>query len=315
MPDITQKQMKEKIKNQEQAIDELTRELEQVKRALKESEERYQNLFEHGGFSINLMDAETGDIVAFNRAEYENLGYTKREFENMSLGEMVANGDPEERKEHRKIIDEKGSHFFETRHRTKDGKIRHKLMSAVAITIDGKRYHQNISSDITYLKQVEEELKDARNKLEERVHQRTAELVEANTALKVLLQKQNEAMQDVEERLLENTRQLVVPYIENLKKSPLNERQMANLIELELNLRDIVSPFLKRISNQFIKLTPAEIRVAALIREGKTSKEIADLLNVSIKAIEGHRSNLRKKMGLKHKKINLQSHLRSLGKP
>ena len=118
-------------------------------------------------------------------------------------------------------------------------------------------------------------------------------------------------MQDIEEKLLENTKLLVIPHLEKLKKTSLNEQQLTHLIELEINLNDILSPFLKKLSNQYNNLTPTEIRIAVYIRGGKTSKEIAELLSVSTNTIEVHRDNLRKKFGLKHKKKNLQSYLRT----
>jgi DNA-binding NarL/FixJ family response regulator len=61
-----------------------------------------------------------------------------------------------------------------------------------------------------------------------------------------------------------------------------------------------------------MKLTPTEIQVANFIRQGKTTKEIAEMLNLSPKTIEFHRDNIRTKMGIKNKKINLRTHLMSI---
>ncbi len=81
---------------------------------------------------------------------------------------------------------------------------------------------------------------------------------------------------------------------------------------VESNLKDIVSPFARGISTEFLKLTPTEIQVANLIREGKTTKEIANLMTLSAKTIEFHRDNIRRKIGIKNKKINLRTHLLSI---
>jgi DNA-binding CsgD family transcriptional regulator len=61
-----------------------------------------------------------------------------------------------------------------------------------------------------------------------------------------------------------------------------------------------------------MKLTPTEIRVANFIRQGRTTKEISNLMNLSAKTVEFHRDNIRTKIGIKTKKINLRTHLLSL---
>jgi DNA-binding CsgD family transcriptional regulator len=100
--------------------------------------------------------------------------------------------------------------------------------------------------------------------------------------------------------------------LEKLKRSSLNQTQEAYANILERLLSDVVSPFTHKLSTQHWNLTPTEIQVAHHIKDGKTTKEIAELLNSSMRAVEFHRENLRKKLGLKNKKINLRSHLLSL---
>jgi PAS domain S-box-containing protein len=298
-------------------------ELEREKSVGWGSDQIYRALFEHAGFSIALLDPENHKRMTYNRAEYESLGYTREEFEALANSDLIVQvngGDEEERI--RTLVNRKGSHTFETWHRAKDGEPRCKLVSSVQVCIDGAFYFLNISSDITRLKKVEKALEAARNDLEEQVkirtselNRKTMELTESNTALKVLLRQRDDAMRDIEERALENIKQRVLPYIKKLKKMGLNETQLMNLIELDLNLKDIFSPFLRSLSKQYSGLTPMEVRIAVLIREGKSSKELTEILGVSLKTIESHRDNLREKLGLKHKKINLQSYLRTLNEP
>jgi DNA-binding CsgD family transcriptional regulator len=55
-----------------------------------------------------------------------------------------------------------------------------------------------------------------------------------------------------------------------------------------------------------------EIKVINFIKEGRTTKEMAEMLNASARTVEAHRDNIRKKLGLRNKKANLKSHLMAL---
>ncbi|MEW6616314.1 MAG: PAS domain S-box protein [Thermodesulfobacteriota bacterium] len=141
---------------------------------------------------------------------------------------------------------------------------------------------------------------------------KTKNLEEMNTALKVLLRRREEDRTEIEEKILVNVKELVSPFLEKLKSTNLHPRQMAYIDILESNLKDIVSPFSRKLSSAYLSLTPAEIRVANLVQQEKTAKEIAKLLNVSTRTIEAHKKNLRVKLGIKNKKANLKSYLLSL---
>jgi PAS domain S-box-containing protein len=133
-----------------------------------------------------------------------------------------------------------------------------------------------------------------------------------NAALNVLLKRRDEDKQELEEKVVVNVKDLILPYLQRLKESGLNPQQMTVAAILESNLREIVSPFVTRLSSRFVNLTPTELKVADFIRGGSTTKEIASLLNLSYNTIMFHRHNIRRKLGLKKKKINLRSYLRSL---
>ena len=160
-------------------------------------------------------------------------------------------------------------------------------------------------------RQLEKEIKE-RNQVEDKLRVKTGDLEELNTALKVLLKKRDEDKLGLEEKIAGNVKELIFPYLEKLKRANFGNREKTFLEIIEANLDAIISPFERTLSSKFIKLTPAEIQVANLIKLGKTSKEIAALSNLSFKTIEFHRNNIRTKLGLKNKKVNLRTHLLSL---
>ena len=152
---------------------------------------------------------------------------------------------------------------------------------------------------------------EALKQREQALELKSRSLEEANTALKVLLQHREEDKTALEEQVLANVRKLVLPYLENLKHLHLNENQAAQVKIAEENLKKIVSPFLRNLSSSYLELTPREIQVANLVKEGKTTKEMTEILNISATAVDFHRKNLRSKFGIKNKKTNLMGFLSS----
>ncbi len=138
-------------------------------------------------------------------------------------------------------------------------------------------------------------------------------LSEANTALKVLLKQREADKIELEEKVLLNTKLLVSPYLEKLKnRRRLGHKEKAYLDIIESNMHEITAPFVRSISDKFFKLTPTEMQVINLIRRGKTTKQIADTMNLATSTIDFHRNNIRNKIGIKNKRINLSTYLSSL---
>lgn len=164
--------------------------------------------------------------------------------------------------------------------------------------------HENI----TALKLAEEALKVHEHELE----LKTQHLEEVNTALKVLLKQREIDKAETESKVLKNINMLISPYVAKLKNKNLKSGERALIDIIDTNLKDIVSPLLQRLVNAKIILTPQEIQVAALVKEGKSSKEIAHILTVSETTVSFHRKNLRKKLGLNNTQKNLRAYLMSM---
>lgn len=136
-------------------------------------------------------------------------------------------------------------------------------------------------------------------------------LGEAHAAIKTFLDYKNNKTKNFQKEIADNVQHLVMPHINALKTILTGQLEREYLGLIESNLAEIVSPFPLKLLNHS-KFTPREVQIADLIRKGKTTKEIAVLFGLSTSAIELHRFNLRKKLGLIGKKANLASHLNSL---
>lgn len=160
-------------------------------------------------------------------------------------------------------------------------------------------YHYDITSEkSTHIRimELENELKKQKTNLET-----------VNMALDVLLKRREEDKKNLEENVLSNVKEVVTPYVEKLKKSNLDSHQREYLAIIEANLNGVIAPFVHHLSSNFFDLTSREIGVANLILEGRGTKDIADVLCISPNAVEFHRKNIRKKLGIRKKKVSLRS--------
>ena len=181
----------------------------------------------------------------------------------------------------------------------------HAISTGVVNKKNGNHSVNGILIDVTKRKRSEEALILKDKELESK----TRELEELNAALKVLIKKIEEEKNEIGEKVTTNVKQLVMPYFDKLKNSTLNERQATNLEIIQTNLDHILSSFAHNFSSLYYNLTPQQIEIANLIKLGKTNKQIASIIGLSIKTVEFHRTNIRKKLGLISRRDNLRTHL------
>jgi PAS domain S-box-containing protein len=282
--------------------------------ALKESEEKYNQFFRTSRDCVFIT--KDGRLIDVNDAAVELLGYSSREeLLRVKVSDLYAESEAEA-KHFYKIAECGYVKEYPVDFCRKDGGIRHTLVTSSArYDTNGKLIgFQGTVRDVTEQRQNEEELRKYREKLEVLVAERTKELEdktknleEVNTALNVLLKKRENDRKMLEENFVANIGSLVLPYLEKIRKNNLDAQQKFFLDTIEKNLDEIGSPMLKNI-HQF-NLTPREIQIAYLIKDGKTTKEIATALGIVEGSISTHRKNIRKKLGL-GRTSNLQSQLR-----
>jgi DNA-binding CsgD family transcriptional regulator len=172
-------------------------------------------------------------------------------------------------------------------------------------TLELSKTNEQLVKEMEERIEIEEQLKKREQELEEKSHN----LEEANTALRVLLEQREKDKRDLEENVLTNVEKSLLPYLEKLKKAQSSNDRNTYLDILESSINSIASPFYRNITLKKFNLTPKEIEIAALVKEGKSTKEIAELFALSPRTIDLHRLNIRKKLGLKSKGANLRSTL------
>jgi DNA-binding CsgD family transcriptional regulator/signal transduction protein with GAF and PtsI domain len=182
------------------------------------------------------------------------------------------------------------------------------LADASATAIENAQLFERANSEIAERKLAESKLKESQREIRDK----SIALEEVNIALNVLLKNRQEDQLQMEDAIVANVKDLVLPFLEKLAHSPLDEKQATYVEIIQANISNIVSPFLRQIPMKFFDLTPTEIQIADLVRKDKTTKEIAQILNTSNKTIEAHRNRLRKKLGLTNQRIQLRDYLLTL---
>lgn len=309
---MTEKPTCEELEQRVKDLEKENAKLMHMEKALRESEEKFSKTF-HGGPSIaGISDIETGEYIDVNQSFYDKLGFTpgevigKRSSEVVRMDIKFSDRVIAEMKRQGNIKNEDVIIY------TKNGTPMNVSFFAEIIELGGRKYNYATAIDITDRKQAEEALNNANIRLEEKVNARTIELEEMNLALKVLLKHRDEDKKNTEEKIVSNLKEMVFPFLDKLQASHLNKKQSVCLEIVQSHLDDIVAPFFKKLSSKYSGLTPAEMKIAGLIKNGKNTKEIADLLGSTANAVKFHRASLRRKLGLLNEKINLSSHLSSI---
>lgn len=141
---------------------------------------------------------------------------------------------------------------------------------------------------------------------------RTAGLESANAALKRLLDQREIEKNAIEQTMVGNLKRFVFPYLDELGSRSLDKHTAACLKIIRTNIERLISPVSSSLGGAYRDLTPAEIKVADLVRQGESSKSIAAVLNASPRTVEKHRNSIRRKLNIVNKKQSLQAYLNSL---
>lgn len=168
------------------------------------------------------------------------------------------------------------------------------LIRAVAERVSGVLMHIRAVSDLR-----------AAHRDIQREHQA---LQEANIALRAVLSRLEEEKREIKASIISNIQKIIMPIVFELELE-VGGRQRSYVTLLRQSLQEIASPFLTQMARDHMCLTPVEIAISTMIRNGLSTKEIARLRCISPATVRRHRENIRHKLGLQNRRVNLATYL------
>jgi two-component system sensor histidine kinase UhpB len=283
------------------------RERKLAEEALKESEKRFALFMRHLPGLAYIKDEE-GKILYINEFAEKTYGWKTKEvlgktdFDLWSgeVAERMREGDRQALSK-RKVVEsiDEIEHAGET--------ISYLSYKFPILRKDFPTWLGAIYIDITERKKAEDLLKQTTEQLK---IEREA-LERKNVALREVLNQIEAEKNNIKQQIVTNVEQAIMPTLLRMKESS-QPAQIRNFELLEKELNEIASPFLDTIKNKYLKLSPRELEVCRLIKNGMSSKEIAEALKVSLLTVHKYRELIRRKLDLVNDDTNLQTFLQSL---
>ena len=291
------------------AIQAIARDITERKKAeaaLKEAESKLRTIFDSAADGMLLAKISDRKFSTANKKMGQMLGYTEEELLQMRVDDIhPPESLPYVMDQFTKQINQSITIAKDIPVLRKNGSVFFADVSAAPMNVKGEKCMLGMFRDITDRKKAEEALRQR----EEELSIKSRNLEEMNAALKVLLKQREDDRYQMEENVLTNVKTSIIPYLEKLKKGALSKQQKTYIKMIEDQISEIIAPFLRSLSRSSFDLTPQELRVADMVKNGHTTKDIADVLKISTKTVDYHRDNLRRKLGIRNQKTNLRSFL------
>ena len=291
------------------AIQAIARDITERKKAeaaLKEAESKLRTIFDSAADGMLLAKISDRQFSTANKKMGQMLGYTEEELLQMRVDDIhPPESLPYVMDQFTKQVNQSITIARDIPVLRKNGSVFFADVSAAPMNVNGEKCMLGMFRDITDRKKAEEALRQR----EEELSIKSRNLEEMNAALKVLLKQREDDRYQMEENVLTNVKTSIIPYLEKLKKGALSKQQKTYIKMIEDQISEIIAPFLRSLSRSSFDLTPQELRVADMVKNGHTTKDIADVLKISTKTVDYHRDNLRRKLGIRNQKTNLRSFL------
>lgn len=167
---------------------------------------------------------------------------------------------------------------------------------------------QCVGRDITELKETQASLqqRDAELRL------KNTKLAKLNIALEVVIDQKDEQLEHLRADIMQHYNQFVRPHVQELRDSCRDLQTIQYLKLIEQGMQQMLSPFSRKMLASELNFTPMEHKIVSLIVSGMSNTALAEELHISPHTVKYHRKNIRTKLGILNKKINLRSYLLQL---
>jgi PAS domain S-box-containing protein len=252
-----------------------------IKYLFKSMDNIYQALADNGRRAV-LMQNEKGIIVYANKIFCKNLGYTIEDcigkninifFDKSSFNNTMNNFqenqlDKKRTFNNKKCINKFGENI---------------LVNVCFIPINIRGMYMG---DFIVLEDINDNIKD--------------EVL--NISLKYMIDELEFEKKNVREIFIKNLENFIIPKIKNLIRKGVDKEYIDLLIN---NIYQFILPNKEPCQKFNNILSPREIEMCNMIKQGLSGKEIANILNISFDTVRTHRNKIRKKLGITNKDVNL----------
>ncbi|UCE23419.1 MAG: PAS domain S-box protein [Candidatus Zixiibacteriota bacterium] len=275
--------------------------------ALRQSEEHYRRLVET--MNEGLVVRDNKNVITFaNKKLCEMTGYAIEELVGMELSDFVD-------EENLKVLDRQlaarlcgSAESYELTVVCKDGSEMTAIVSPEPLrdASDAVVGSLSVITDISERKRAEDRLRQAT----ELLRLERGALTQKNIALKEVLDHIEKERQDYKQSICRDVEQALEPFLVRLKMFA-EESRARDIETLETQLDAILAKDIDVFRDRYSRLSPRELEVCDLIKANMSSKEISERLNLSLLTVHKHREQIRKKLGITSKGINLSTYLQS----
>lgn len=171
---------------------------------------------------------------------------------------------------------------------------------------------QLMQQEVSARRYYERDLSIQKNSLVSQVQQQKEELLETNAALRIILRQRDIEKNDLAADLTARFFREILPYLEKLNRSHLHDVQQHYLDIAMMNLANIFTPSAQKKTFSYKPFTQMEAKIVNLIKQGKKTKDVASILQVSIGTIRTHRENIRKKLQITNTQKSLYKTVMSI---